>query len=260
VLHGIPVLSILDTAGALAARDIFLWTTHLTQNRDITDTRATLHNTIACAGTCTGVTSLMMPEVAGSSSTPATGPASPLAAISYHLMLPSCLGKKDTAVFEFTHDANENQNIKPVSLHDAYTLIDCLKNELNEKFMCELGEFAMSDYEYDPELYVEDDTRPYAGLRLVFVGGSHASRLATAAKDAGVDSVNLAVPCFKVTEQSINSIIPKLEGELRKCEKRCVVIFHLYDNNVFFSAREDGARSLPTKGKDDNVYHVPGKL
>jgi hypothetical protein len=57
----------------------------------------------------------------------------------------------------------------------------------------------MSDYEYDPELDVKDDTVPHAGLRLIFVGASHASQLANAAKDAGVDTVNLAVPGFKVT-------------------------------------------------------------
>jgi hypothetical protein len=130
--------------------------------------------------------------------------------------------------------------------------------------MCELGDFNLSDCEYDPELDSEytgsgSGSSPYEGLRLIFVGGSHASWLAKAAKELGVDTINLAVPGFKVTEQAVGALCPKLEEALNNSDKRCVVVYHLYDNNVFFSSQDDGSRSLAVKGSD-NIYHIPGKL
>jgi hypothetical protein len=204
------------------------------------------------------------PVAAGSSSTPATGTASPLAAVTYNILLPASLEKKENAVFEFKLIANSKMQIAGC-VENATSLIDCLKNELNEKFMCELGDFSLSDCEYDPEFDTEyaagsgSGPGPYDELRLVFVGGSHASRLAQAAQDLGIDTVNLSVPGFRVTGQSVNSVFPKLEEALNVGDKRCVVIYHLYDNNVFFLSQDDGSRSLAVKGSD-NIYHIPGKL
>jgi hypothetical protein len=78
--------------------------------------------------------------------------------------------------------------------------------------------------------------------------------------NSGMDVVNLAKPGFRVTEQAVENTAILLEDELRRCSKRAVVIYHMYDNNVYFAAQEDGSRSLPVKDPHDNTYHIPGSL
>jgi hypothetical protein len=101
----------------------------------------------------------------------------------------------------------------------------------------------------------EDDDGP----KLIFIGGSHAARMAAAAAGLGMDCVSLAKPGYRVTEAAIEQSVKALTEELSKSDKRTVVIFHIFDNSVFFCAKEDGSRTLPVRGKD-GIYHVPGKL
>jgi hypothetical protein len=92
------------------------------------------------------------------------------------------------------------------------------------------------------------------------VGGSHAARLAAAADNAGLYVMNLAKPGFRVTEQAVENAAILLEDELSRCSNRVVVIFHLYDNYVYFATQEDGPRSLPVRDPHNNIYHIPGNL
>jgi hypothetical protein len=256
VVHGVPVLrgGVLDTAGAFALRDNFNWLTHLQQGRDISDTRAHFNTTLACV--TTGGLSLTPPVAAGSSSTPAAGPASPLAAVAYHQMLPSSFDKKDQVVFKFEHISGGYQ-IAAVTHDGAVTLLDFLKNELNDKYMCELGEIVLSEGKEYNELY-DSASEQDEGPRMIYIGGSHAARQA-AAVELGTDCVSLAKPGFCVTEATINHTVNQLTDELSKSTKRIVVVFHLFDNNVFFVSKGDGSRTLPVRGQD-GTYHVPGKL
>jgi hypothetical protein len=47
---------------------------------------------------------------------------------------------------------------------------------------------------------------------------------------------------------------------LRNESKRNIVVYHMYDNNVFFAALPDGSRSLPVHDNSDKKYHIPGRL
>jgi hypothetical protein len=38
------------------------------------------------------------------------------------------------------------------------------------------------------------------------------------------------------------------------------VIFHLFDNNMYFAAQPDGSRTLKVRDNTDMKYHVPGNL
>jgi hypothetical protein len=51
-----------------------------------------------------------------------------------------------------------------------------------------------------------------------------------------------------------------LQDVLFESNSRTVIIYQLLDNNVFFEAREDGSRSLPSKNTEDNIYHINGRL
>jgi hypothetical protein len=51
-----------------------------------------------------------------------------------------------------------------------------------------------------------------------------------------------------------------LREAIQECSGKVVVVYQLFDNNVFFETREDGSRSLPVKSSEDNKYHIVGRL
>jgi hypothetical protein len=63
-----------------------------------------------------------------------------------------------------------------------------------------------------------------------------------------------------LTKSSVDDLVPKIQDCIRKATKRTVVIYHIYDNSVFFSAQDDGSRSLPVRDAADGKYHVPGDM
>jgi hypothetical protein len=75
-----------------------------------------------------------------------------------------------------------------------------------------------------------------------------------------LDAVNLSVPGFRITAESIENAAILLDDEVRRSEKRTIVVFQIFDNNVFLAAQADGSRSLPVRSKTDGKYHVPGRL
>jgi hypothetical protein len=175
-------------------------------------------------------------------------------------MLPTNFEKKETTVFELIHTAADLKTIEQHSHTVTTELIKCLIQELNSKFMCELGDCSPVEQAFQEELYDPDVGAGDNDLKLFFVGGSHAARMAAAADNAGMDVANLAKPGFRVTEQAVENTAILLEDELSLCSKRAVVLYHMYDNNVYFASQEDGSRSLPVKDPHDNTYHIPGSL
>jgi hypothetical protein len=170
--------------------------------------------------------------------------------------MPSSLEKKEYAVFEMTHDMVKSKNIKPFNHNMAQEIVACMTEELNEHFMAELGEPSVAENEGgNPQ---PEEPNQFSNLKLVFVGGSHAYRMAAAADNLGLDIENLAEPGFRVNDSSIENKVEQLRDILESTDKRTVIIYHLYDNSVFFSCKQDGSRALPVKR--DNVYHVEGRL
>jgi hypothetical protein len=106
-----------------------------------------------------------------------------------------------------------------------------------------------------------DASGPHSHIKLIFVGGSHASRMAAAAVRRGLHVANLAVPGMRISEASVEEASGRLKDELSKRDgMKPIVIYHIYDNNVFFAAGEDGSRMLPQRDPSDNKYHIPGRL
>jgi hypothetical protein len=59
---------------------------------------------------------------------------------------------------------------------------------------------------------------------------------------------------------SVENAAILLEDEVRRSDKRTIVVFQIFDNNVYLAAQPDGSRSLPVRSKSDGTYHVPGRL
>jgi hypothetical protein len=59
-----------------------------------------------------------------------------------------------------------------------------------------------------------------------------------------------------LSDQNFPLSLPVEDG-YSKCN---IVVFHIFDNNVFFAAGQDGSRTLPKRSTEDGKYHIPGKL
>jgi hypothetical protein len=82
--------------------------------------------------------------------------------------------------------------------------------------------------------------------------------MAVAAESLGYRVTDLSRPGLRITEDVMEDMAAELREVISGCDDNPVIIFHLYDNNVYFAAGEDGSRSLPVK--IGNTYHIPGKL
>jgi hypothetical protein len=133
-------------------------------------------------------------------------------------------------------------------------IIEMLITEMNVKFMTDLGDVC-GDVNSDSE-----HPDKYADLKFIFVGGSHADRMAAAADRQGIENVNLGMPGFRVRDETIETAVCLLQDARLDNTHRNVVVYQLLDNNVFFESREDGSRALPSKWSEDNCYHIKGKL
>jgi hypothetical protein len=197
-------------------------------------------------------------DSAGSSLTPAT--ASPLAAVKYNLSMPADLDKKESAVFEMRHTIVQEQKIDNFNMDTCSKLIEILVTELNKNFMTELAMVTVAE----PLAASDDigtDTDTYHGIKFIFVGGSHAARLAAAADIAGWETKNLSVPGFRVNPDSIENAAILLQEAVEEDDgMRKIVIFQFMDNNCYFSCLDDGSKSLPTRDQTDNKYHIPGRM
>jgi hypothetical protein len=142
------------------------------------------------------------------------------------------------------HGIDISQQIEKFSLATCNNIINTLISELNANFMTELGSATVAEHfaaTVDTEL---DD--PFSNTKFIFVGGSHAGRLAGAADNAGINAVNLSQPGLRVTAENIENLAILLSEEIEKDpDMRQIVIFQLYDNNSFFSIMEDGSKTLP---------------
>jgi hypothetical protein len=243
--------------GTFALKDFYTWLTHVGTGRDLTDTHHTFTNTTVMAE-YSGSPSA--PDRAGSSSTPATNhTALPSAAVVYNCHMPADMEKKEFAVFEMRHVLGKDYKINSMDIDSCNDLLAKLISELNEKFMTDLGFAAVA--QQSAAMADTDGDEMLSDYRSVFVGGSHAARMAAAADNLGLDIKNLSVPGFRINPDSIkNAAILLQEAISEETDKHVIVIFQIFDNNTFFTVSQDGCKSLPVGDKADNIYHIPGAL
>jgi hypothetical protein len=263
VVHGVPLLvgGVEDCNGIWALNDLYVWLGHLNTGRDITDTHSTFTDTLTntTASAALPDSPLASGKTPGSSLTSGKVAASPLVAVTINTTMPADLETKTYAVFGMRHVIENNAKIEKFSVATCNNIIDCLLNDLNKNFMTELGSAAVAE-QFAVTADSDDNDNQFSHIKFIFVGGSHAGRLAAAADNAGLETANLLQPGLRVTPENMENLAILLSEELDKEDDlRQIVIFQLYDNNSFFSVLDDGSKSLPAREKD-GIYHVPGRL
>jgi hypothetical protein len=130
--------------------------------------------------------------------------------------------------------------------------------EVNSKFMTDLAAECVVSREADNEY--EDEATALKGRRLVMVGASHSARIANALEDMGAIVVDLSIPGWRISAESVCLMVQQLNTVLAEpFEGETYIIYQLFDNSIFLCRDEAGVTTLPAKG-DDGRYHVNGQL
>jgi hypothetical protein len=97
-------------------------------------------------------------------------------------------------------------------------------------------------------------------MKIVVLGGSHASRLASSLDDMDLDVRDLSTPGWSLSEASVHKLAAQMEAVINKeSDHKFVIIYHLFDNSIFNGCRLDGSRTMPFRGSNGK-YHVEGAL
>jgi lysophospholipase L1-like esterase len=129
--------------------------------------------------------------------------------------------------------------------------------ELNSKFALQLDLKPSTDRSGQE---ASDPHDPNDMLNVVFAGGSHSSRILDTIQDESVRILDSTVPGFRLTERATAEMaadIAEVCAELP--DNNTIVVCQLFDNSIYYGAREEGDRLLPKKGLDRR-YHVEGDL
>ena len=93
---------------------------------------------------------------------------------------------------------------------------------------------------------------------VVFAGGSHASRIAAAARSTYPEVVDLSIGGWKLTKESAADLAQDLSGVLEEAsEESHTVLLHLFDNSIY-KGEVDGELTDPIKLS--RKFHIRGKL
>jgi hypothetical protein len=259
LLHGFPIL--LNGTGNRAlikgVLDLEPWIGMVGTGRDISETRKhciklTLGDTLEkfSAGGCTGL--LSAPVAARLADSP-KAPAMYLT----RYMLPS-LQSPEKIVCESPWYIDVPEKVDPVSETDERNIFEQLVQEFNSLYMTDLALEVSADRDYEEEGTEQQDI--LHGKRIGVIGASHGTRIALALEDLGAVVVDLSCPGWRVTTSSVATMCQQLSSVLTEdFDGETLIIYQLFDINFYTACDDEGVRSLPTKGRD-NQYHVPGRL
>jgi hypothetical protein len=97
-------------------------------------------------------------------------------------------------------------------------------------------------------------------LNVVFAGGSHSSRILDSVQDESVRILDSTGSGFRLTEHSTAEMAADSADICAELPDNNTVVFcQLFDNSIYYGAREVRERLLPKKGTDRR-YHVEGDL
>jgi hypothetical protein len=174
------------------------------------------------------------------------------------LQLPSSIRGGRAETFRSPGYAKLPVSVPPCTPELEKILLDALISELNETFMTALAtEYCtMRDGAAGTEQH-ED----WSFTRYIFVGASHASRLASAMREAGAEVADISVPGWRVSEANVEHACELLKEVLEEdWEDDTVIVYQLFDNSSFMYVGPDGTSGLPFKSTEDGKYHVPGAI
>jgi hypothetical protein len=145
-------------------------------------------------------------------------------------------------------------SLEPLKPEEEVNLLLDLIRELNEKFILDLDE----DVELMDKDECETASEDAPPKKYLVVGNSHASRLALALEDLGFEAKLISATGWATDPELNNSIVQQIKEEVELCDGELVVVFMLYDNEVYVV--EDGDGELTAAVKIGNRYHINGKL
>ncbi len=94
--------------------------------------------------------------------------------------------------------------------------------------------------------------------RVFSIGASNAGNTAAALERKGVKVVPISQPGCSVTRESVDSVVRRLNAELKKDD---IVLIQWLENSIFFMLNSDtGSMVLPSRDEQDGIFHVTGKV
>jgi hypothetical protein len=261
MLHGLPILfkGTCNLALIKGLLDIEHWFSTQHGGRDIEKVRKqcltltfgkNIQHYSACGG---GDSPGAAPDASASVDSPGASTHYPV-----RYMLPSLKRFGEKICFESPKYVAVPTHLDALSVVDEKNVVDLLAETLNKTFMTDLALDFSADRENVADVSMAEST--LLGKRLIVIGASHATRLACALEDAGAIVIDLSIPGWRPSAESVQRMIVQLSGVLdEEYSGETIIVFQLYDNGVFLSCDEDGNRALPTKHRD-GTYHVPGRL
>jgi hypothetical protein len=259
LLNGFPLLqSATGNKGLIRSLiDLELWhdSLNVNQSRDICKARKSLFDTLF-ADTEPFVEALPEagpPLVPDQSDSPLASGSDPCI-----LRLPLNTNSNSEATFVSPGYVKMPSSLEPLSCEQEVDLILLLIRELNEKFVLDLDE----DIEVqDRNLIVCDEPEPAQEERkFLIVGNSHGSRLTNALEDMGYEAKCILATDW-ASDPAVNSrLVNQIKSEVEQDDGNLVIVYFLYNNEVYLVESEDGELTAPVKQAGSSRYHINGKL
>ena len=223
-----------------------------------------VENTIVCtdsgspsaSGSVTAVdTGSPSASVVGPFSTPSAlkdgyrgSPSAPpvsLTSTCYNIKLPVDLNSFSTAIYEckvwdeIIHSADEEEEYKICKL-----LID----ELNSKFCLDLNECISTERGQHGAETESGSVFGSSTTRFIVIGASHAERLSKALKDLNHPCYYVSTKHWKLQEEETDELSSEIAAVAATAwEGDTILIYHVYDNHVYFSSSAPGEKTKPRR-------------
>jgi hypothetical protein len=233
MLHGFPILYT-GTENLALIRSIIdteHWFTGVYKGRDIARVRQqcirltygkTLSLLSACGSNGTPGAPSIDPED-GSPGAPAMYPV--------RMMLPVLNKYGSKACFESPGYSELPCRLDPLSVVDEKNIFEMMTEQLNDVFMTNLA--VEIDVSRDSAKADNALETALAGKRIVVVGASHGTRIASALEELGIEIIDISVPGWKVTSEAVEAMLSELSSVLAEnYSGDTIVIYQLYDNNL----------------------------
>jgi len=129
-------------------------------------------------------------------------------------------------------------------------LIEATKSVLNRDFNIPVGTGGSTPASA-PDTAILENVK-----RVVLVGASILKQLASSLAEEGFEVVDLCVPGWKITPESVGDLLKKLETA--KLSQNTAVVFDIFGNSCTRATLFDGSTTVPLKGVGG--FHLPGKV
>jgi hypothetical protein len=147
-------------------------------------------------------------------------------------------------------------SLEPLEAEDEVNILLDLIRELNSNFVMDLDEDIEMVDKNTQEVGVESAEQQHKCF--LVVGNSHASRLVCALEDLGHEAKLISTSGWADNSDVSNSIAQLIKEEVELNGSDLVVIYMLYDNEVYIVEHEDGELTSPIK--IGGRFHINGKL